>query len=203
MPPEPTERDGLLVVVSGPSGVGKDAVLARLRSLGRPYSTVVTVTTREPRPSEQDGVHYVFVSKETFARMVESGDLLEWATVYGNAYGVPRSPVREALARGQDVIVKTDVQGAATIKHTVPSAVLVFLAATSHEDLERRLRHRRTENAGDLARRIATAQEEIARLPEFDYLVVNREGALDETVSRLDAIIAAERCRNPRRRAEV
>ena len=198
-PPVP----GLLLVLSGPSGVGKDAVLTRLRDLGRPYHTVVTATTRPIRPSEQDGLHYIFLSEAEFRRMAQEGELLEWALVYGHYYGVPKAQVRTALQRGQDVIVKADVQGAATIRGIAPQVVLVFLAPPSMEALERQLRDRKTEGRVDLERRLGTAREEMERLPGFDYRVVNRDGALDETVARVEAILTAERCRYPSRVVEL
>ena len=199
----PRPDPGLLLVLSGPSGVGKDAVLTRLRDLGRPYHMVVTATTRPIRPLEQDGLHYIFLSEPEFRRMVDEGELLEWALVYGNYYGVPKAQVRGALERGQDVIVKADVQGAATIRAIAPQAVLVFLAPPSMEALERQLRDRKTEGAAALERRLGTAREEMERLPEFDYMVVNRDGALDETVARVEAILTAERCRYPSRVVEM
>lgn len=199
----PPPFPGLLMVLSGPSGVGKDAVLTRLRDLGRPYHMVVTATTRPIRPSEQDGIHYLFLSETEFRRMVEAGEFLEWALVYGHYYGVPKAQVRQAMERGQDVIVKADVQGAATIKGIAPQAVLVFLAPPSMEALERHLHDRKTEGQVDLRRRLGTAHEEMERLPDFDYMVVNRDGALDETVARVEAILTAERCRYPARVVEL
>ncbi|MBI2872475.1 MAG: guanylate kinase [Chloroflexi bacterium] len=197
-------EDGpLLVVISGPSGVGKDAVISHLRRTGRPIHVVVTATTRPRRPVERDGVDYLFISEERFQEMVRRGEFLEYAQVYGRWYGVPRSQVREALSKGVDAIVKTDVQGAATIKKGVPEAVFVFLAPPSMEELERRLRQRKTESPEQLALRVRTAQEEMCCLPTFDYVVVNHNDRLEETASRLDAIIAAEKCRIPPRRVQV
>jgi guanylate kinase len=155
------------------------------------------------RPTERHGLDYIFVSEAEFQGMVEARELLEWAMVYGRYYGVPKAQVREALARGQDVIIKADVQGAATIKGLAPQAVMVFLAPTSLEELEQHLRDRKTEDLGDLERRLRTANEEMRHLPEFDYVVVNQDGALDETVARLDAILTAERCRYPTRVVEL
>ncbi|HIC93517.1 MAG TPA: guanylate kinase [Anaerolineae bacterium] len=193
----------LLVVLSGPSGAGKDAVLKRMKELGYPFHFVVTVTTRPKRPGEVDGVDYHFVSEEEFADMLARGELLEHAIVYGQHKGIPKRQVREALASGKDVILRIDVQGAATIRKLVPEAVLIFLTASSEEELLRRLKRRKTETPEELERRIATVREEMKRLPEFDYVVVNRDGALDEAVKAVAAIITAEKCRVKQRKIEI
>jgi len=156
---------------------------------------VVTATTRRQREGESDGVDYRFVSPERFQQMAERGELLEWAQVYGNWYGVPREEVEQALARGLDVMVKADVQGAAAIKSLYPTAVLIFLAPPSVEDLGRRLGSRNTESAVDLELRLRTARQEMERLSIFDYLVVNRQDETDEAVADIEAIITAEKCR--------
>jgi len=199
LPKEFLARSPLLIVLSGPSGAGKDAVVSRLRETGRPYHFTVTATTRPMRPRERPGVDYYFHGPEEFQAMRERGEFLESACVYGHWYGVPRSQVREALGRGRDVFIKVDVQGAATIKSLAPQAVFIFLAPASLEELERRLRQRKTESAGDMERRIKTAREEMMRLPMFDYVVVNDNGQLDEAVSCIEAIVHAERCRVPPR----
>ncbi len=185
----------LLIVLSGLSGVGKDAVLTRLRQSAFPLEFIVTVTTRAPRPNEKDGVHYHFVSEAEFQKMIDNNQLLEWATVYGNRYGPPKEPVRQALKDGKDVVIKVDVQGAATIKKLVPEAVFIFLAPPSMEELAARLRQRRTETAADLELRLKTAAEEMETLPMFDYLIINRQGELDRAVADIEAIITAEKCR--------
>ncbi len=185
----------LLIVLSGLSGVGKDAVLTGLRQSAYPLEFIVTVTTRAPRPGEKDGVHYHFVSEAEFQKMVDADQLLEWATVYGNRYGPPREPVRQALENGKDVVIKVDVQGAATIKKIVPQAVFIFLAPPSMGELAQRLEKRRTETPADLELRLKTAAEEMEKLPVFDYLVVNRQGELDRAVADIEAIITAEKCR--------
>ena len=136
----------LLVVLSGPSGVGKDAVLSRMREGAVPYHFTVTATTRAQRPGERDGVDYIFLTSDQFDRMVEQDGFLEWAHVYGNRYGVPKDQVRKALEQGKDVLLKADVQGAATLKRLAPEAVFIFLVAPSLEELERRLRDRKTES---------------------------------------------------------
>ena len=199
----PWEGGPLLVVLSGPSGVGKDSVLAAMRLTDpRPYY-LVTATTRPQRPGEVDGHDYSFIAPGRFQKMVDQGEFLEHAEVYGRRYGVPRPPVREALARGQDVIVKTDVQGAATIKGAAPEAVLVFLAPPSLEELERRLRSRQTDSPEQMELRIQTARRELEQLANFDYVVVNHRDGIPETVARLQAVMAAERCRVPPRRVSV
>lgn len=185
----------LLVVISGPSGVGKDMTIARLQKLGYPFHFVVTATTRPKRPTEVDGVDYFFVSTSEFAEMIEQGELLEYAVVYGDYKGIPKAQVREALASGKDVVMRIDVQGAATIRRLVPEAVLIYLSAESEEALVRRLRERKTEPEDQLKMRIATARQELKRLDIFDYVVINAEDRLDETCRKIAAIITAERCR--------
>jgi guanylate kinase len=189
-PPSP-----LLIVVSGLSGVGKDTVLSRLRQSRHPLEFIVTVTTRLQRPNERDGIHYRFVSDSEFQEMIESGGLLEYAGVYGNYYGVPVEPVRQALDNERDVVIKVDVQGAATIKKIVPEGVFIFLAASSMQELESRLKQRGTESESDLALRLETAAAELEQLPLFDYVVLNRRGEVNHAVADIDAIITAEKCR--------
>jgi guanylate kinase len=189
----------LLIVLSGPSGVGKDAVLTRMKKLRRPFHYVVTATTRHRREGEKDGVDYHFVSEREFQRMITDGELLEWATVYGNCYGVPRAEIGQSLGRGLDVIVKVDVQGAATIKRTLPQALFIFLAPPSLEYLERRLRQRHSESDADLAVRLGEAEEEIRSVDLFDYVITSNEGRIDEVISQIETVVAAEKSRvNPR-----
>lgn len=185
----------LLVVLSGPSGVGKDAVLARMKKLGRPFHYVVTATTRPKRAGEKNGVDYHFLSRKEFQQMIDRHQFLEWATVYGNYYGVPKDEITSALSEGVDVIVKVDVQGAATIKEILPQAVFIFLMPPSVEELEKRLRKRCSECSTDLALRLERAEGEIKCLPIFGYVITSRQNKLDEVVSQIDAIVAAEKCR--------
>jgi len=185
----------LFIVISGPSGVGKDAVLARMRESGRSLEYIVTVTTRPQRAEEKDNIDYHFVPAAQFQKMIEQEELLEWANVYGNMYGVPKQPIKQALERGQDTVVKVDIQGAATIKKLLPQAVLVFLMPSSMEELALRLKQRHTESIFDLALRMKTAEEEIKQLSQFDYMVINKQGEFDRTVAQIEAIIAAEKCR--------
>ena len=184
-----------MIVLSGPSGAGKDAVLARMRESGYPLEYVTTVTTRPQRANERDNVDYHFISTEMFQKMIENKELLEWANVYGNMYGVPKQPVKQALDKGQDIMVKVDIQGAATIKKLLPQALLIFLMPSSLEDLTLRLKQRHTESPFNLALRLKTAEEEIKQLPLFDYLIVNKQGEIDLAVSQIKAIITAEKCR--------
>jgi guanylate kinase len=189
----------LLVVLSGPSGVGKDAVLARMEKLGRPFHYVTTATTRPKRAGEKNGVDYHFLSRKEFQQMIDKHQFLEWANVYDNYYGVPKKEITSALSKGVDTIVKVDVQGAATIKKILPQAVFIFLMPPSVEELEKRLRRRRSESSTDLALRLEKAKEEIKSLPFFDYVITSRQNKLDEVVSQIDAIVAAEKRRvNPR-----
>ena len=192
-----------MIVLSGPSGVGKDATLGELRRLDHPWSVVVTATTRAKRPGEADGVDYLFVDAETFEEMAAGGEFLEHAEVYGNRYGSPRSQVREAMAAGRDAIVKVDVQGAASIRGLAPDAVFIFLVPSSMAELERRLHARATETRRDLRLRTEIAAQEMESLTTFDYRVVNRDGRLEDTVAAIEAIVRAEKCRIPPRRVSV
>ncbi len=189
------DQPPVLVVISGPSGVGKDVTLYRMNDLGYPFHFVVTATTRPIREGEIDGKDYFFVSMNEFAQMIEDNELLEYAVVYGDYKGIPKAQVRQALASGKDVIMRIDVQGAETIRKIVPEAVLIYLSAESEEALVTRLRERDTEDEGQLAIRIATARKEQERVGLFDYLVVNRQGQLDETCHTIAAIIKAEKCK--------
>ena len=185
----------LFIVISGPSGVGKDTVLAKMKQSRRLLHYVVTATTRPQRPGEKNGLDYHFVSEEQFKRMIDTGQLLEWANVYDNLYGVPKRQIQQALAQGLDVVVKVDVQGAATIKNILPQAVFIFLTPPSLDELERRLKERKTESSEELKLRMETTRREINSLPMFDYVVVNHQDRLDSTIAQIDAIISAEKCR--------
>jgi guanylate kinase len=190
----------LLVVLSGPSGVGKDSILMRMRDIGFPFHFVVTATSRAMRPGERDGYDYYFVGKERFEEMIAQEELLEWAEVYGHYKGIPKSEVRQALASGRDVILRIDVQGAATIRRLAPEAVFVFLVPGSFDELRARLQWRRTESPDQMEQRLAMARHEMEALNQFDYLVINREDHLDDAVGQIRAIIVAEKQRvRPRR----
>jgi guanylate kinase len=185
----------LLVVISGPSGVGKDATIQRMKDRGHPCYFVVTVTSRPPRRGEVEGADYHFVSETEFQTMIARGELLEHAVVYGQYKGIPKSGVRAALASGYDVVMRVDVQGATTVQDIAPQAITIFLTAESEKELVERLKRRRTEDEAQLQKRIEMAREELRRASAFKYRVVNRECSLDETVETILAIMQAERCR--------
>jgi len=190
----------LLIVISGPSGAGKDSLLDRLKQMGCPFHFVVTTTTRPQRVGEVDGRDYHFVTQSEFEAMIEQGDLIEHARVYGDYKGVHKQQVREALASGMDVIMRLDVQGAATIRRLAPEAVLIFLITSTEQELFERLRARHTESPDSLQLRLATARDELMRVGEFDYVVVNQDEALDRAADDVMSIIRAEHCRvHPRR----
>lgn len=195
--------DPLLIVISGPSGVGKDSVVQRMIERGFPFHFVVTATTREKRAAEVHGKDYWFLSKDEFAHMIEENELIEYAIVYGDYKGIPKAQVREALASGKDVIMRLDVQGAESVRKLAPEALLIFITCESEEELERRLRERKTETADSLSLRIATARKEFQRLEAFDYVIVNQDFHLDETVDKVRAIIAAEHLRVHHRKVSL
>jgi len=193
-------QPALLVVLTGPSGVGKDVTLRRMEELGVPFHYAVTVTTRKQRPGEENGRDYFFVTDEEYDRLLETDELLEDATIYGNRYGIPRSQVVTPLRRGKDVIIKPDVQGARKLRELEPEAVFIFLAAPSMEEQARRLYYRKTEDPQELAARLEVARQEMHELTHFDYLVVNHSNMLDDTVHTIEAILQAEKSRvHPRR----
>jgi guanylate kinase len=185
----------MLVVLSGPSGVGKDTLLKRLKERGHDFAFVVTMTTRPMRQGEIEGVDYLFVSKSIFADMMQADELLEHSLVYGDYKGIPKQQVRDAIKSGKDVLMRIDVQGAAKIRKIVPNVVTIFLAPESEMELERRLAERKTETLENLKIRIATAREEMKRIHEFDYVVVNHANHQDQAVDQIVAIITAERCK--------
>ncbi|HST05250.1 MAG TPA: guanylate kinase [Chloroflexia bacterium] len=190
----------LLVVLTGPSGVGKDAALQAMAAKGIPFHYVVTVTTRGIRSGEIEGVHYFFKTREEYEEMLIKNQLLEHSPVYGNYYGVPRSEVVDYLRRGEDVIMKPDVLGARKMRALEPDAVYIFLAPPSMQALASRLYHRKTEDPQELANRLKLARAEMQDVSDFDYVVVNKSQALDETVAQIEAIILAEKCRvHPRK----
>jgi guanylate kinase len=196
-------QEPLLIVISGPSGAGKDSVINQMKDRQLPFHFVVTATSRPPRPHEQEGVDYIFVSQEEFARMIADGEMLEYAYVYNDYKGIPKNQVREALASGQDVIMRVDVQGAATVRRLSPGAVLIFLTTQGEEELVQRLRLRKTESSDELDLRIAMARQELKRLKEFDYVVVNRDNQLNESVEAILAIISAEHHRVQQREVRL
>ena len=197
------KQSSLLVVISGPSGVGKDSVVQRMKERGFPFHFVVTATDRPPRPNEVHGQDYFFYTTAEFERMIDQKELLEHAWVYGQHKGIPKAHVREALASGQDVVMRVDVQGAETVKGLLPAAVTVFLMCESEEELVARLRERRTESEEALQKRLDTAREEMDCIPSFDYVVVNHHNALDVAVDDVMAIVRAEHCRSVPRRIDL
>lgn len=187
-----TDRHGLLVVIAGPSGVGKGTVHARVRA-ALPESTLsISVTTRAPRPGERDGVDYRFVDDATFDQLVADGQLLEWARYAGHRYGTPRAPAESAVAAGQVVVLDIELQGALQVKQHHPEALLVLLLPPSFAELERRLRARGTEDPVAIAQRLERAREELAARDRFDVEVVNDD--LDACVDQVLAAIEHARC---------
>lgn len=186
------EQSPLLIVISGPSGIGKDAVVGLLRKMNANTHFVVTYNSRAPRADEIDGCDYHFVSRSEFEAMIESGEMLEYARVYSDYKGNTKAEVREALASGKDVIMRLDVQGAMTIRGLCPEAVLIFLTASTKEEWLNRLQARRSETPEELELRIRVAEDEYARIQDFDYLVTNSENCLQDTIASIQAIIHAE-----------
>ncbi|HLZ21311.1 MAG TPA: guanylate kinase [Ktedonobacterales bacterium] len=197
------ERCPLLLVLSGPSGVGKTTITKALVEQRWNGYILVTVTTRRPRAGEIDGVHYHFRTIQQFRHMVEQGELLEHAEVHGNWYGTPAGPVREQLATGTDVIMTIDPQGAQKIRERAHGAVFVFLAPESLDELVERVNLRGLDTPEQRALRLLNAEREMAELPKYDYLIVNRQGRLPEAVEQLKAIMCAEHSRVDPRRPEV
>ncbi|HZS78927.1 MAG TPA: guanylate kinase [Ktedonobacteraceae bacterium] len=199
----PLARQGLLFVLSAPSGTGKDTIINAAKAQGMDFYVVPSVTTRAPRPGESEGNPYHFVSMETFEQLVGRDELLEYANVHGNWYGQPRQPIRDNLRAGRDVLLKIDVKGAATIRNKVPQAIFIFLVPESPEDLVRRLARRNTETPEQLQRRLEDARVELAEQHWYDYVIVNREGHVQEAVEKLRAIMIAEHCRVHPRHVKV
>lgn len=196
--------DGLLIVVSGPSAVGKDTILDRLLlhsdDVKKPIIRCVTATTRLPRQGEVDGIDYHFLTVPQFHEMTQQNEFLEYANVHGNWYGTPKSWVSEQRRLGKDVVLKIDVQGALNVKLNAPSALLVFFAPPSIEELERRLRARNTENEDQIALRLLNARKELAEAPHYDYIIINDD--LDDALTDLKAVLRAEHCRAKPRSAK-
>ncbi len=203
--PTPTSPhfEPLLIVISGPSGVGKDAVIQRMRECNLPFHFVITANTRPPRPNEVEGQDYFFYSMEAFQRMIDNDELLEYARVYNDYKGIPRSQVRQALASRKDVVMRIDVQGAATIHKMCPDALMIFITLQDEEELVGRLKKRKTETAEQLKLRIETARHELAQVSAFDYAVINRDDYLDEAVDAIVAIITAEHHRVKQRKVTL
>lgn len=188
-------NNGILLVLSGPSGVGKGTICEQLLQELIDIQFSVSVTTRAPRPLEQEGVNYFFISVEEFKRMQSAGQLLEWAEVYGNFYGTPRPAVEAVLAAGKDMILEIDIQGALQVKAAFPECVLVFVWPPSYQELEQRIRQRGTETASSLATRLQKARLEMAHVVNYDYIVVNQPGQVEHAAREVQSILMAEKAR--------
>jgi guanylate kinase len=190
------KRRGALVVVSAPSGAGKSTLCAEVRQRVPRLFYSISCTTRRPRPGEVDGKDFHFATEAEFLAMRDRGELAEWAVVHGNYYGTPAPPLEAALARGEDVLLDIDTQGARQLRERYPEAVSVFIMAPSLAELEARLRERKSDAPGEIARRLSRARQEIASWREYDYLIINRD--VKEAVERLATIIQGERWRTSR-----
>lgn len=188
-------NSGILLVVSGPSGVGKGTICGRLLQELSDVQFSVSVTTRGPRKGEIDGVDYFFVSLAEFERMQAAGELLEWAEVFGNYYGTPRPAVQRALDEGKDIVLEIDIQGALQVKAAFPKCVLIFVWPPTYQELERRIRHRGTETPESLACRLKKSRLEMSHVVNYDYIVVNQPGQVEAAVSEVRAILVAEKAR--------
>ena len=186
---------GLLFVVSGPSGAGKDTLVDALRERTPRLRYSVSATTRAPRPGERDAEHYFFISRSEFERRIDERGFLEWREYNGNLYGTPLDYVERTLALGDDLIMKPEVNGAVRIKEAYPGAVLIFLVPDRFSNLRERLLARRTETNEEIARRLEIAHQEMQFIRNFDYIVVNEQGRSEEAVRDLQAILQAERFR--------
>jgi guanylate kinase len=199
----PSLQQGLLFVLSAPSGAGKDTVINALKQQGMDFYVVASVTTRKPRPDESEGNPYHFVSQEKFEQLIAQNELLEFANVHGNWYGQPRQAIRDNLRAGRDVLLKIDVQGAATIRRKVPEAIFIFLVPSSLEELAQRLTNRHTETDAERTRRLTDAHKELAEKDWYDYVVVNRQDHLQEAVDQLRDIMLAEHARTHLRHINI
>lgn len=189
-------NEGLLVVISGPSGVGKGTVCKALRKMMPELTYSISATTRSPREGEVDGVNYFFKSVHEFKKMIEEDELIEWAQYVGNYYGTPRRFVEETLAQGQDVVLEIEVQGAMQVKEKYPQGIFIFLVPPSFEELRQRIIHRGTESESVLNLRLEAASDELKQIENYDYVVINDE--VDKACERIRAIVMAEHCRADR-----
>jgi guanylate kinase len=194
----------IVVVISGPSGVGKDVMIDRMIESDRiGFHFTVTATTRDPRPGEKDGINHHFVTVDDFVNLIANDDLLEWAQVYGNYYGVPKKQVRDALTAGNHVILRVDVQGAKRLSEIIPEALLIFIIPPSLDVLKSHLEKRGVDLEVEMTKRLAAANEEISQAHLFDFTVTNEEGRLDDTVNEVVEIIESESQRIPPRRVSI
>lgn len=193
----------LLIVISGPSGIGKDAVVGLLRKTNQDTHFVVTMNSRDPRPDEVEGIDYFFVSREEFEEKIANDELIEYARVYSDYKGIPKSQVLEAFASGKDVIMRLDVQGAMTIRQLCPDAILIFLTASSRDEWINRLLERRSESPDEIEVRLRDAAKEFQMIDQFDYLVVNSDKHIEQTIADIQAIIKAEHLKTHPRKVDL
>ncbi|AEE96177.1 guanylate kinase [Mahella australiensis] len=186
-------QQGLLIVISGPSGAGKGTICRALRRFNHNVELSISATTRAPRRGEREGVNYFFKTVDEFKRMIEDGEFLEYAEVYGNYYGTPKSYVRERLMEGKDVILEIDIQGALSIKEKFDDAVFIFILPPSMEELKRRIVKRGTESEEELLKRFNSSYKELNFINRYNYVVIN--DVVEAAARKIDAIITAEKCR--------
>lgn len=187
------KRKGCLIVVSGPSGTGKGTVCSALLEKHKEIAYSISATTRQPRTGEVDGVNYYFLAKNVFEKMIEDGELLEWAEVYGNYYGTPLKKIQERLAVGQDILLEIDTQGAMSVKEKFPDEIYIYIMPPSLKELERRLKTRGTDSAESIERRLKSAAGEMEIAERYNYIVVNEQ--VEQAVEQIAAIVDAEHCR--------
>ncbi|MDE0592164.1 MAG: guanylate kinase [Dehalococcoidia bacterium] len=200
----PKHLNQIVVVISGPSGVGKDVMIERMIESDRiGFHFTVTATTRDSRPGEVDGLNHHFVTVDDFVNLISADDLLEWAQVYGNYYGVPKQQVRDALTDGNHVIIRVDVQGAKRLKEIIPEALMIFIMPPSLDVLKSHLEKRGVDTETEMTKRLTAASEEISQASLFDFTVTNEEGRLDDTVNQVVGIIESESQRIPPRRVDI
>lgn len=194
-------RKGMLIIVSGPSGTGKGTLCERLLAWDPNIVFSISATTRAPRDNEKEGVHYSFITEEEFDQLLQTGNLLEHATVHDHRYGTPRPPVEAALEKGLDVLLDVDSQGAMSVMKQMPHCVSIFIMPPSFDSLRLRLRTRNTDDADEIAKRLRNARAEIARYVHYDYALINDD--LESAFKRLLCIIAAERMRTLRYHPDI
>lgn len=197
------EYNPLVVVISGPSGVGKDVLIEGIADRGLEYHFTVTATTRDPRPGEREGINHHFLTVDDFQQRIAEDELLEWARVYGNYYGVPKQQVRDALSAGKHVIIRVDVQGALRIRELAPEALMVFIHPPNMTVLQRRIERRGVNSQSDIKTRLAAAAKETEKSAVFDYQVINHEGRLNAAVDEVIGIVQRESRRVPPRRVNI
>ena len=185
----PLKLQSKIFVISGPSGVGKDTILERMDKNGLPYHFVITATTRKPRSGEKEGVNHFFLSESKFLQMKEQNQLIEWAFVYGNYYGVPKTQVEKPVLSGKNVLIRVDIQGAERLRNLYPKATLILIKPSSVNDLRERLIERGTNTEIDISKRLKSAISEMESSPIFDYEIYNVRNKLDEAISQLENII--------------